>query len=201
VRALLEAGANPLVRSTTLDMTPYELASFCGLEAAADLLCEFRPAPPHPSGMTELWLKAASRLPEEIAGPIGQDHVNTIWRRATPLMMAAGHAAHFQIADRLLRAGADPNAGTSILHASCDWHFEHLVPAIDYLAGKGWNVNSADGNKQTALHKAAFLGYAAAIRALLGLKADPTVKDSDGMTPMDIARQWNKGVAVRALSR
>ena len=48
-------------------------------------------------------------------------------------MMAVGHAAHFRVADQLLKAGADPNQGTSILHAGCDWHFEHLVPVLRYL--------------------------------------------------------------------
>jgi hypothetical protein len=56
-------------------------------------------------------------------------------------MMAVGHAAHFQVADQLLKAGADPNTGFSILHASCDWHFEYVVPALRYLARIGWDVN------------------------------------------------------------
>ena len=85
---------------------------------------------------------------------------NSNWRQATPLLMAVGHAAHFRVADQLLKAGADPNQGTSILHASCAWHFEHLVPALRYLTESGWDVNSRDSSGQTALHKAAFLGYA-----------------------------------------
>jgi hypothetical protein len=56
VRALIRSG--PSVRSTYLDMTPNELASFCGLDAAANLLREFQPPAPHPSGMTERWLAA-----------------------------------------------------------------------------------------------------------------------------------------------
>jgi len=85
---------------------------------------------------------------------------NSNWRQATPLLMAVGHAAHFRVADQLLKAGVDPNQGTSILHASCAWHFEHLVPALRYLTESGWDVNSRDSSGQTALHKAAFLGYA-----------------------------------------
>ena len=114
--------------------------------------------------------------------------------------MAVGHAAHFRFADELLKAGADPNVGTSILHASCEWHFEHLVAALRYLAQVGWNVDSRDSTGQTALHKAAFLGYAAAVRVLLDNDADPGARDSSGLTPLDVARQWNKASAVKALA-
>lgn len=205
VRILLKAGADPTVRSTSLDMTPYELASFCGLDGAADLLADAQPTTPHPSCMTQLWLAAASRLPEQakfkaVRQLAGRENVNAIWRKATPLMMAAGHAAHFQVATRLLEDGADPNAGTSILHASCDWHFEHLVPALHYLASNGWNVNSCDSDGQTALHKAAFLGYAATVRALVALNADPFAQDSKGLTPIDVARGANKPAAIKVLA-
>jgi hypothetical protein len=146
-------------------MTPYELAAFCGLEAAADLLHEYRSTTPHPTGMTDIWLAAASRLPEPAMLAAVRDlsntqSVNSIWRQATPLLMAVGHAGHFRVADQLPKTGADPNQGTSILHASCNWHFEHLLPALHYLTESGWDVNSRDASGQTALHKAAFLGYA-----------------------------------------
>ena len=206
VRILLQRHADPTVRSTYLDMTPYELAAFCGLEPAAELLREFRPATPHPTGMTSLWLASASRLPEpaKVEGVrrlANEQHVNSSWRQATPLMMAVGHAAHFRIADELLKVGADPNAGDSILHASCEWHFEYLVPALRFLAQVGWDVNSQDSTGQTALHKAAFLGYAAAVRVLLDNNADPGAKDSSGLTPLDVARQWNKVAVIKALAR
>jgi ankyrin repeat protein len=186
-------------------MTPYELATFCGLEPAAELLRYFRPATPHPTGMTDLWLASASRLPEpaklKAVRLLTKEHnVNTSWRHATPLMMAVGHAAHYRFADELLKAGADPNVGNSILHASCEWHFEHLVSALRYLAQVGWNMNSRDSTGQTALHKAAFLGYAAAVRVLLDNDADPRARDSSGLTPLDVARQWNKVAAVKALA-
>ena len=205
VHILLQRGADPTVRSTYLDMTPYELATFCGLEPVAELLRSFRPATPHPTGMTDLWLLSASRLsePAKLEGVrlLTNEHdVNLSWRMSTPLMMAVGHAAHFRFADELLKAGADPNVGTSILHASCEWHFEHLVAALRYLAQVGWNVDSRDSTGQTALHKAAFLGYAAAVRVLLDNDADPGARDSSGLTPLDVARRWNKAAAVKALA-
>jgi ankyrin repeat protein len=179
VRVLLQYGADPTLRSTYLDMTPLELATFCGLEPAVRLLRDCAATTPHPSGMTSLWLACASRLPQSTALESVKDelvntpNVNSVWRKATPLMMAAGHAAHFAVCDRLLNAGADPNAGTSILHGACDWHFEHLAPALQYLSRVGWNVNSRDSVGQTALHKAAFLGYSTAVTDLLKIGADP----------------------------
>jgi ankyrin repeat protein len=156
--------------------------------------------------MTSLWLASASRLsePAKVEGVrrlANEQYVNSSWRQATPLMMAVGHAAHIRIADELLKAGADPNAGNSILHASCEWHFEYLVPALSFLAQVGWDVNSQDSTGQTALHKAAFLGYAAAVRVLLDNNADPGARDSSGLTPLDVARQWNKVAVIKALAR
>ena len=206
VRVLIQRGADPKVRSTYLDMTPYELAAFCGLEAATELLRSATAAGPHPTGMTELWLASASRLPEltklaEVPRLTPMVDVNTVWTQATPLTMAVGHAGHFRFADELLKAGADPNLGTSILHSGCEWHFEHLVPAIRYLAGVGWNVNSPDSSGQTALHKAAFLGYAAAVRVLLDHGAELGGCDILGRTPIEVARQARKPAAVKALAQ
>lgn len=205
VRLLLQYGADPSLRSTHLDMTPLELAIFCGLEPAVSLLEDCAVAA-HPTGMTKLWLACASRLSEtttldslnhELANPL---HVNAMWRKATPLMMAAGHAAHFAVCDHLLNAGADPNAGTSILHAACDWHFEHLIPALQYLSQVGWKANSHDSVGQTALHKAAFLGYSTVVKTLLKIGTDPSATDSSGCTPLDIARRYHKAGAIEVLA-
>ena len=206
VRILLQNGAEPTLRSTYLDMTPLELATFCGLEPAVRLLRDFPATTSHPTGMTNLWLACASRLSEstalesvnhELANPL---NVNSIWRKATPLMIAAGHAAPFAVCDRLFNTGADPNAGTSILHAACDSHFEHLIPALQYLSRAGWKVSSPDSAGQTALHKAAFLGYSTAVKTLLNIGADPKTTDSSGRTALDLARQWNKPSVVKLLA-
>ncbi len=203
VRVLLSRGANAAVRSTYLDMTPGELASFCGLEEAAEMLRATPPAEPHPTGITELWLAAASRLPEPalldaVNRLCEREDVHVIWRQATPLMMAVGHAGHFRIADRLLDAGAGPAQGTSLLHA--DWHFEHLRPALRYLARAGWNPNSCDARGQTALHKAALCVSTATLRPLLALGADALARDARGLTPAAVARCRNKAAAAQALS-
>jgi ankyrin repeat protein len=207
VDLLLEAGADASVRATSLDLTPWELACFSGMEIAAKRLRKYqRKAEPHPEGMTGLWMAAASRLPEPAAlrnlrraMEDGAD-VNCIWRTATPLMMAVAHANHRKVANALIRAGADPNAGVSLLHASCDWHLEHLVSGLEYMHKHGWQVNNADASGQTALHKAAFLGYVKAIRVLVEMDADARLKDRSGLTALDKALAWRKEGAVEALS-
>lgn len=188
IRLLLRSGADPAVRSTYLEMTPLELVSFCGLEPAVRLLRKHSALTPHAAG--DFWLTCASRLSEKrVLKDVNRElakspNINSVWRKATPLMMAAGHAGHFKVAERLLAAGADPNAGTSVLHASCDWHFQSLVPALRYLSGAGWNVNLGDADGQTALHKAAFLGYSTAVKSLLGVGADPGIRDSTGRSAL-----------------
>ena len=185
-------------------MTPFELANFCGLARAAELLRSANAsAPSHPAGMSDLWIAAASRLPEYsgLADLLPSAAINASWRRATPLMMAVGHAKNFAAADFLLEHGANPNAGFSILHASCDWHFEHLIPALGYFARNGWDVNACDGEGQTAAHKAALLGYSAALRTLRELGADLAARDTNGHQPIDFARRWRKAAAIKELSR
>ena len=70
-----------------------------------------------------------------------------------------------------------------------------------YLAQVGWKVNSREFQGRSVLRKAAFAGYAVAIRALLKLEADPLAKDVTALTPLDTARRWNKPAAVKVLAR
>jgi ankyrin repeat protein len=179
VKLLLAAGANPRVRASALDLTPYELACFCGLEEAAALLKNAqRSAPPAPEGLTPLWLAAATRFEEDRAlRPVRRllksgPPLDAMWRRATPLMMAVAHAGNFQVGEILLKAGADINAGKSLLQASCDWHLEYLVPGLEWMAAHGWNIDARDEKRgKTALEKAQFLRYSKAERLLLRLGA------------------------------
>jgi ankyrin repeat protein len=179
VQLLLAAGANARLRATSLDLTPYELACFCGLEAAARLLREAqRSAPPLPEGLTPLWLAAATRFEEDHALRSVRrllkkaPPLDAVWRGATPLQIAVGHAGNFLVGELLLKSGADINAGCSLLHASCSWHLEHLVPGLEWMSGHGWDINARDPEEgMTALEKARFLRYSNAERLLLRLGA------------------------------
>jgi ankyrin repeat protein len=205
VRLLLHHGADPRLRATKLDMTPWELACFCGLQPAEELLRCYQPdAEPHPTGMSALWLAAAWRLPEvqalaEVQRPLRAGaEPNVFWKGTTPLMMAAAHAGHFRVADALLEAGADASLGVSLLHA--DWHFEHLSPALDYMVRHGWDVNNVDAAGMTALHRAAVCGYVRVARTLISFGADTTLRDRTGATAAEAARRFRKAAVAKLLA-
>lgn len=206
VRLLLEGGADPTLRATSLDMSPWELACFAGMGDAEKLLRGAQKrVDPHPGDMSLLWLTAASRIEEAAVvrrlRPMldTSGDINVMWRNATPLTMAAAHAGHFKVARLLLKHGADPNAGVSLLHTSCDWHLQHLLEGLDFLHGHGWCVDNADEKGQTALHKAAFLGYAQAVRKLLSFGADRNRRSRLGATPLDVAQAWRKSAVIALL--
>ncbi|MEZ0262462.1 MAG: ankyrin repeat domain-containing protein [Alphaproteobacteria bacterium] len=58
---------------------------------------------------------------------------------------------------------------------------------IDFLIGKGYDVNYQNKEGKTALHYAANVGRAAAVRRLLELGADPNLKTEEGSTARQLA--------------
>lgn len=60
---------------------------------------------------------------------------------------------------------------------------------IDFLVGKGYDVNYQNGEGKTALYYAANAGSGASVRRLLELGADPNLKDNDGETPRQAAEK------------
>jgi ankyrin repeat protein len=55
-------------------------------------------------------------------------------------------------------------------------------------------------NNRTALWSACEGGYAPVVRALLEKGADPTIADSWGKTPMDVAKEKHRLACIEALS-
>jgi ankyrin repeat protein len=155
--------------------------------------------------MSALWLAASWRLPEDraLAAVVGLlregAEPNIIWNGATPLMMAAAHAGHFRVADALLKAGADPNLGVSLLHA--DWHFEHLARALEYMVQHGWDVNNTDSAGMSALHRSAACGHARVARMLISFGADTKLRDRTGAAAVDVARRFRKPAVAQVLAR
>jgi ankyrin repeat protein len=60
-------------------------------------------------------------------------------------------------------------------------------------------VNGVSKIGKTALHYAAAAGHTQVIALLLDHGADPTLKDNQGSTPLDLARAGGKTAAVEAL--
>ena len=73
---------------------------------------------------------------------------------------------------------------------------------IRELLQRGADVNKRDRNHgQTALHCSALNNITDTIRLLLENGASTTIKDNEGRTPIDLAREWKKQEAVLLLQQ
>ncbi|AKJ63989.1 ankyrin repeat domain-containing protein [Kiritimatiella glycovorans] len=110
-------------------------------------------------------------------------------QKRTPLMLASfnGHVETLRI---LLKAGADPDAKdindrTPLMFASTGAFPE----AVRLLLRHGADVNAVDGGEHwSPLMFAAGEGHEAVVDVLLEHGADPSLKDADGDTAADFAR-------------
>ena len=67
--------------------------------------------------------------------------------------------------------------------------------AIEFLLGKGANINTQNRDGGTALHGAAFLGHIETVNLLLSKEADPNIRNKKGETPLDNSSdEWNDGL-------
>ena len=92
------------------------------------------------------------------------------------------------IAERLLRAGANPNQNDALqwapLHHAVKTDNANL-DMISILVRCKADVNITDKHLRTPLDRAAQFGHVEAVRLLLRLGADPNAKDENGWTPLD----------------
>ncbi|KAK7123067.1 hypothetical protein R3I94_019998 [Phoxinus phoxinus] len=109
-------------------------------------------------------------------------------RQSTPLHFAAGYN-RVAVVEYLLLHGADVHAkdkgGLVPLHNACSYgHYE----VAELLVIHGAVVNVADLWKFTPLHEAAAKGKYEICKLLLQHGADPTKKNRDGSTPLDLVK-------------
>uniref|UniRef100_A0A8C9T805 Poly [ADP-ribose] polymerase n=1 Tax=Scleropages formosus TaxID=113540 RepID=A0A8C9T805_SCLFO len=109
-------------------------------------------------------------------------------RQSTPLHFAAGYN-RVAVVEFLLQHGADVHAkdkgGLVPLHNACSYgHYE----VAELLVLHGAVVNVADLWKFTPLHEAAAKGKYEICKLLLQHGADPTKKNRDGNTPLDLVK-------------
>jgi len=114
-------------------------------------------------------------------------------------LAAAGYRV--EIVQRLLAAGADPNAArnrrkSTPLHYAADgfitgpaWNAQRQVQTIRCLLDHGADLHLPDQNGATPLHRAVRTRCADAVRCLLKAGADPTVRNKPGSTPFHLAVQ------------
>ncbi|XP_028651298.1 poly [ADP-ribose] polymerase tankyrase-2 isoform X1 [Erpetoichthys calabaricus] len=115
-------------------------------------------------------------------------------RQSTPLHFAAGYN-RVAVVDYLLEHGADVHAkdkgGLVPLHNACSYgHYE----VAELLVTHGAVVSVADLWKFTPLHEAAAKGKYEICKLLLQHGADPTKKNRDGNTPLDLVKDGDTDI-------
>ena len=138
---------------------------------------------------------------DEVARYISRG-ANPAWKYG-PRNFSALHGAalngHVQIAELLLDHGWDlalvDTGGCRPLHFAAG---EGHLQMIQLLVGRGAMVDCQDIlDRVTPLHLAAFEGQAAAVSLLLSLGADRTIKNGDGKTAEDLAKDENTRAAFK----
>ncbi|XP_056587104.1 poly [ADP-ribose] polymerase tankyrase-1 isoform X3 [Triplophysa dalaica] len=115
-------------------------------------------------------------------------------RHSTPLHFAAGYN-RVAVVEYLLHHGADVHAkdkgGLVPLHNACSYgHYE----VAELLVRHGASVNVADLWKFTPLHEAAAKSKYEICKLLLKHGADPTKKNRDGNTPLDMVKEGDTDI-------
>ena len=119
------------------------------------------------------------------------------------LFVMAMHNNHSDAALVLLKSGANADFnhkykdGKTALMAAIESKNQELTT---YLLLKKFNVDTADDFGNTALIYAVKYDFFSAAKKLLELGADPTLRQVDGKTALDIAKSENKSSLVRILS-
>lgn len=99
--------------------------------------------------------------------------------------------------DQGARPGTVTKAGTQAIHEAA---LADSAAVIAELTKQGANPNALTReDQQTPLHLAAAMGKLKSLEALIGLKANPKLKDKKGMTPLEVARRAGLSEAVALL--
>merc|ERR1712046_233463 len=93
---------------------------------------------------------------------------------------------HGKMVEELLARGADP--GERDGDGRTALHFAATHPEIAEMLLKARTPMTPDVCGRTPLHEVACKGNAAVAKSLLAANAEPSFKDTDGKTPLDIAR-------------
>jgi tankyrase len=196
-RILLNFGADPSIISLQ-GYTAAQLAS----DGVAKLLAE-EPIANNPVVGTDVeyqLLEAAKAGDMELVKKIVGDHSHIVncrdldGRHSTPLHFAAGYN-RVGVVEFLLSKAADVHAkdkgGLVPLHNACSYgHYE----VTELLVKHGASVNVSDLWKFTPLHEASAKGKYEIVRLLLRHGADPTKKNRDGHTPVDLVKEGDQDV-------
>jgi RNA polymerase sigma factor (sigma-70 family) len=197
VKALLKADPRLLVARDPMGNTALIIASNSGHDALADLLFDAGVEP----GLHEA---AAIGDTNRVRAALEQhpEHLDTYSPEGFSPLALAAHFGHADVMRLLIDRGADVNRvathhlAVTPLHAAL---FGRQVDAALLLIERGADVRLARGGSGwkragwTPLHYAAGMGFSTLVHPLLDRGADPSRRDEEGKTPVDVAIDANHG--------
>nr|XP_045758173.1 ankyrin repeat and LEM domain-containing protein 1 [Mirounga angustirostris] len=105
--------------------------------------------------------------------------------------------------EELLSRGADPNLlladGAAAMHLAAGARHSRGLRCLEALLRRGGDANSRSVEALTPLHVAAAWGCRRGLELLLGHRADPSLRDQDGLRPLDLAEHQGAQDCVRVL--
>ena len=162
VEILLKSGADINTRGEH-GLTPLHYAAMQGVVEVVEylLVCGADPSIRNEEGLTAL----------ELAGLLGEEEIEI-----------------FLLADQTSIDFIDEEDGSTLLHRSAG---EGRLATVEYLLGRGADINGKDNDGFTPLHCAVEDEQEEMVKFLLEKGADLSVKNMDGDTALDIARVLN----------
>uniref|UniRef100_A0A803YN47 Poly [ADP-ribose] polymerase n=1 Tax=Meleagris gallopavo TaxID=9103 RepID=A0A803YN47_MELGA len=190
-RLLLNYGSDPSI----ISLQGFTAAQI-GNEAVQQILSESTPVRTSDVDYRLLEASKAGDLEtvKQLCSPQNVNCRDLEGRHSTPLHFAAGYN-RVSVVEYLLHHGADVHAkdkgGLVPLHNACSYgHYE----VAELLVRHGASVNVADLWKFTPLHEAAAKGKYEICKLLLKHGADPTKKNRDGNTPLDLVKEGDTDI-------
>ncbi|KAF3829298.1 hypothetical protein GH733_003562 [Mirounga leonina] len=105
--------------------------------------------------------------------------------------------------EELLSRGADPNLlladGAAAMHLAAGARHSRGLRCLEALLRRGGDANSRSVEALTPLHVAAAWGCRRGLELLLDHRADPSLRDQDGLRPLDLAEHQGAQDCVRVL--
>ncbi len=203
MKSLLDHRAEPDL-ADEMGMTALNMAARAGQVEAAKLLLDHRATlKADRLGNTPAMTAAKAGMLEVLKFFLDRDPSSLTNRDDSgfTLLHGAADRGHLEVVEFLVGRGQDVNSrsdsGYTPLQGAANGYFTNgvsydemqYVAVIKVLLNHGADVNATNQHKQTALHRAAEWGRPKIMEALLAAKADPSIRDDEGKTALDIAKE------------
>jgi len=192
VNLLLGFGTSIHARNTR-NRTPFQISLSISPRMVSTLLTSDRIGISDDMGNSALHIALQERVPDDYLRAIIVQgaRLNAVdYNGKTPLRIAVDSNL-LEAAKTLADAGADPFIAAVDNKTPAEISFSMGAECIRALFS-GRAINSRDSSENTILHFAARFGTPEAIRLLLELGANKTIRNISSELPADIALRWNK---------